>query len=330
MAAGDRKLALLITMRELLARTDEDHVLNASELGKILKQNGCEVDRRTIYSNVEILQQFGLDIAMKEGNSGGYYVASREFELPELKLLVDAVQSSRFITEKKSRELIRKLSSLTNAENARLLNRTVYIRDRMKTENERIYYNVDAIHTAMNTDMQISFQYAEWTPKKRLAARKGGSLYNVSPWALTWNDENYYLIAFDENAGIIKHYRVDKMMRMSILEKKRNGQDHFLNFDLAQYTKKTFGMFGGTDALVTLSCDNHLAGVVIDRFGSSAMMIPSDQDHFHVTVQVAVSRQFYGWVTSIGSGMEILSPPEVRDGYLLYLREILSHYPGQA
>ncbi|MBE5997294.1 MAG: WYL domain-containing transcriptional regulator [Lachnospiraceae bacterium] len=326
MASGDRKQALLIMMRELLAKTDEEHSLNATELGKILESEGCPVDRRTIYANIEALENFGLDIIKKEGSTGGYYIGSREFELPELKLLVDAVQASRFITEKKSAELIRKLGRLINEQRARDLNRTVFIRGRMKTENERIYYNVDAIHEAMNHDQQISFQYAEWTPKKRLVVKKGGARYQVSPWALTWDDENYYLIAFDEGAGIIKHFRVDKIMKLKDSEERRNGQQHFRNFDLAKYAKKTFGMYGGKDECVTLRCDNHLAGVVIDRFGSGVMMIPEGEEHFHVTVEVAVSRQFYGWVTSIGSGMEITGPAEVREGYKAYLSEILGHY----
>ena len=326
MAAGDLKQALLIMMRELLERTDEEHALNATELRRILAQQGCEVDRRTIYANIEALQTFGLDILKKEGNTGGYYIASREFELPELKLLVDAVQSSRFITEKKSAELIRKLGGLTNVQKAAELNRAVFIRGRMKTENERIYYNVDAVHEAMNRDRQITFQYAEWTPKKRLAAKKGGARYRVSPWSLTWDDENYYLIAYDEAEAKIKHFRVDKMMKLAVEEEARLGRESFRNFDLARYAKKTFGMFGGVDASVTLRCDNHLAGVVIDRFGSSVMMVPEDGEHFHVTVEIAVSRQFYGWVTSIGSGMEILSPARVRKEYQSYLEEILDHY----
>ena len=326
MAAGDRKQALLIMMRELLAKTDEEHSLNATELGKILEKEGCPVDRRTIYANIEALETFGLDILKKEGNTGGYYIASREFELPELKLLVDAVQASRFITEKKSGELIRKLSGLTNEQKARELNRTVFIRGRMKTENERIYYNVDAIHEAMSKDRQISFQYGEWTPKKRLAVKKGGARYQVSPWALTWDDENYYLIAFDEGAEIIKHFRVDKIVKLLDTAERRNGQQHFRDFDLARYVRKTFGMFGGKDAAVTLRCENHLAGVIIDRFGSGVMMIPEGDDFFHVTVEIAVSRTFYGWVTGIGAGMEILSPAEVREGYKEYLAEILGKY----
>ena len=312
-------------MRELLLKTDEEHVLNATDLIRTLENMDLEADRRTIYSNVEILQDFGIDVIKKE-NGQGYYIGSRDFELPELKLLVDSVQSSKFITEKKSRELIGKLMRLTNEQKARQLNRAVFIRNRMKTGNESVYYNVDALHEAMNLNRQIEFKYGEWNTGKKLVEKKGGRKYLVSPWALTWDDENYYLIAFDEAAGIIKHYRVDKMMKIDLTERERVGQEAFQDFDLAAFSKKTFGMFGGPDADVVLRCRNELAGVIIDRFGTETMLVPEEDGYFHVHVTVAVSPQFYGWVTGIGSGIEISSPEEVRSGYREYLQGILSKY----
>ncbi len=323
--ANNHKMALLYMMRELLLKTDEEHVMNASDLIKALENINLEADRRTIYSNVEILQDFGIDVIKKE-NGQGYYIGSREFELPELKLLVDSVQSSKFITEKKSRELIGKLMRLTNEQKARQLNRAVFIRNRMKTGNESVYYNVDALHEAMNLNCQIEFKYGEWNTGKKLVEKKGGMKYIVSPWALTWDDENYYLIAFDEAAGIIKHFRVDKMMKIGLTEKARVGQEAFQDFDLAAFSKKTFGMFGGPDADVVLRCRNELVGVIIDRFGTETMIVPEDGGHFHVHVTVAVSPQFYGWVTGIGAGIEISSPEEVRSGYRDYLQGILSKY----
>ena len=322
---NNHKLALLYMMRELLLTTDEEHALNATDLIRVLGKYNCEADRRTIYSNVEVLQDFGIDVIKKE-NGQGYYIGSRDFELPELKLLVDSVQSSKFITEKKSRELIGKLMQLTNEQKAKQLNRSVFIRNRMKSGNEMVYYNVDTLHEAMNNDRQIEFKYGEWTSEKKLAEKKGGSRYVVSPWALTWDDENYYLIAFDEAAGIIKHYRVDKMLRISLTDKERAGQEAFRDFDLAAFSRKTFGMFGGRDEDVVLRCSNILVGVVIDRFGREIMIVPEDDEHFHVRVKVAVSPQFYGWVTGIGAGMEILSPAQVRSEYSEYLQEILSKY----
>ena len=323
--SNNHKLALLYMMRELMLRTDEEHVLNATDLIRALENYNCEADRRTIYSNIEILQDFGVDVIKKE-NGLGYYIGSRDFELPELKLLVDAVQSSKFITEKKSRELIGKLMQLTNEQKARQLNRSVFIRNRMKTGNEKVYYNVDALHEAMNQGYQIRFRYGEWNTEKQLVMKKGGKEYLVSPWALTWDDENYYLIAFDEAAGIIKHYRVDKMMKIDLTERERVGQEAFQDFDLAAFSKKTFGMFGGPDADVVLRCRNELAGVIIDRFGTEISIVPEDGGYFHVHVTVAVSPQFYGWVTGIGAGIEISSPREVRSGYREYLQGILSKY----
>ena len=323
--SNNHKMALLYMMRELLQKTDEDHSMNASDLIAALAAYDCEADRRTIYSNVEILQDFGIDVIKKE-NGQGYYIGSRDFELPELKLLVDSVQSSKFITEKKSRELIGKLMRLTNEQKARQLNRAVFIRNRMKTGNESVYYNVDALHEAMNLNRQIEFKYGEWNTGKKLVEKKGGRKYLVSPWALTWDDENYYLIAFDEAAGIIKHYRVDKMMKIDLTERERVGQEAFQDFDLAAFSKKTFGMFGGPDADVVLRCRNELAGVIIDRFGTEISIVPEDGGYFHVHVTVAVSPQFYGWVTGIGAGIEISSPREVRSGYREYLQGILSKY----
>ena len=318
-------MALLYMMRELLQKTDEDHSMNATDLIAALAAYDCEADRRTIYSNVEILQDFGIDVIKKE-NGQGYYIGSRDFELPELKLLVDSVQSSKFITEKKSRELIGKLMQLTNEQKARQLNRSVFIRNRMKTGNEKVYYNVDTLHEAMNRNRQIRFKYGEWTAAKELVEKKGGTEYQVSPWALTWDDENYYLIAFDEAAGIIKHYRVDKMLKIGLTDKERTGQDSFEDFDLAAFSKKTFGMFGGPDANVVLRCRSNLAGVIIDRFGREISLVPEDGEHFHVHVTVAVSPQFFGWVTGIGPGIEIVSPADVREAYGAYLADILSKY----
>ena len=323
--SNNHKLALLYMLRELLRKTDEDHTLNATELIKVLEDYGMKADRRTIYSNVEILQDFGIDVQKKE-DAPGYFIGSRNFELPELKLLVDAVQSSKFITKKKSEELIKKLMTLTNDYSAGGLNRSVFIRNRMKTGNEKVYYSVDALHEAMNGDRQIEFRYGEWSTSKKLVEKRGGKKYRVSPWALTWDDENYYLIAYDEDENKIKHFRVDKMIRVEVTDSKRNGRECFRDFDLAAFSKKTFGMYGGPDANVTLRCKKHLVGVLIDRFGSDIMIIPDGDDHIRMHATVAVSPQFFGWITGIGSGIEIVSPENVRKDYQKYLRDILKAY----
>ena len=328
MAIGVPGLKTLYIMEILMRRTDENHSLNATQIGEILKSEyGITVNRQTIYSEIEKLELSDVDIVKLDGKYGGYYVASRRFELPELKLMVDAVQSSKFITSRKSRELIGKLETLCSREEAKQLSSQVVVYNRAKTENETIYYNVDMLHTAIYENRQITFQYAEWTVKKKMELRHGGAFYTASPLHLVWDDENYYLIAYDESAGRVKHYRVDKMRSMRILEESRSARALEDKTDLAVFSKKTFGMFGGTDVKVRLLCKNSLAGVVLDRFGSDIWMAPADEEHFSAQVVVTVSRQFFGWVTAIGPDMKIAGPEEVASQYREYLRDIMREYP---
>lgn len=324
---AEEKLKILYLMRILLEDTDKEHILNAAQLcSRLEEQYGIACNRKTIYGDVERLRTFGLRIRQVKGNVQGYYVDERDFELPELKLLVDSVQSSKFITVKKSEELIKKLQRLTSKHNASLLQRQVFIYNRPKAGNETIFANVDVIHAAIYANRKITFQYCEWTVGKKLIPKKNGEMYMVSPWSLTWGDENYYLVAYDEKAGKIKHYRVDKMQEMKITDSQRVGKECFEDFDLAAFSKKTFGMYGGQDTDVTLYCRNDLAGVIIDRFGADTMIIPADDEHFRVHVLVTVSRQFFGWVTGIGRQMRIAGPENVRREYQDYLKEILEEY----
>ena len=329
MAVQPQKMKTLCLMQILMQRTDEKHMMTANDLAAALQEYGFKAERKSIYADVEALQQFGLDIVQQKGSNPGYYVASRTFELPELKLLVDAVQSSKFITARKSAELIHKLESMTSKYEAQQLQRDVFIYNRPKTENETIYYNVDQIHCALHCNGKISFQYAEWTTKKELQLKKDGAFYVVSPWALTWADENYYLIAYDEKADKIKHYRVDKMKSMSLLQEKRLGREQFDRFDLADFSKKTFGMYGGEDAKITLEGINGLAGVVIDRFGQDVAMMAADEEHFRAIVTVAVSQQFFGWLSGLGAGIRIVSPESVRTRYKEFLENLLNNYQEQ-
>lgn len=315
---------MLYIMKILLEKTDENHILSAADIDDKLNAYGMSADRKTVYSDIETLQEFGLDIVQVKGANSGYYIGKRDFELPELKLLVDAVQSSKFITSKKSQELIEKLENLTSENDAKQLQRDVFIYNRAKTGNETIYYNVDRIHQAMRDNKQIHFQYTEWAIDKELYPRKDGEEYVISPWSLTWDDENYYLIAYDKNADAIKHYRVDKMKHLSVGEDARLGKERFQNFDLAVFSKKIFGMYGGRDEEVTLLCHNSLVGVILDRFGKNVMLIPKDEEHFHVKVLVAVSPQFFGWVTGVGVKMKIAKPESVKNEYREYLLKILA------
>ena len=322
-ALGRAGLKTIYIVRILMAQTDEDNYLNAAQIGEILEREyDLKLDRHTIYAEMKKLEDADLDIMKRDGRNGGYYIGSRQFEMPELKLMVDAVQSSRFFTKKKTEELIRKLETLCSKNQAKQLSSQVVVYNRPKAVNETIYYNVDKLHSAIYHNRKITFQYADWTARKETILRHDGAIYEVSPFHLVWDDENYYLIAYDENAGKIKHYRVDKMRSIGVTKLERIKLPEEKKIDLATFSKKTFGMFGGRDVKVTLRCKNHLAGVLIDRFGTDIWMTPSGEDHFTAQVTVTVSKQFFGWVTAIGKDMKIQAPLDVKDEYRQYLLEI--------
>lgn len=318
-----QKLKLLYIIRMLEENTDEQHPMSTSEIIDRLAANDIHSERKSIYDDIEKLRDFGYDIlSVSSRQGGGYYLAGREFELPELKLLVDAVQSSRFITTRKSRELIKKLERKAGKYDAGKLQRQVYVAGRIKTENESIYYSIDSIHRAIQENRQICFTYMDWNLKKQLIPRENGKK-KVSPWALIWQDENYYLAAFDSEDKIIKHYRVDKMGMVELSCEKREGVEQFSAIDITSYTNQTFGMYGGREEIVTLQLPNRLIGVVIDRFGKEVDIRPMEEERFRVRVRVAVSGQFYGWLTGIGKEVEIISPSAVKESYQKWLLTIL-------
>ena len=299
-------------MKILLEKTDETHSITMREILESLEAYGVIAERKSIYSDIENLRSYGLDIiGEKEDKAYSYRVVSRQFELAELKLLVDSIQAARFITAKKSNELIKKLEGLASKYEASQLQRQVYTAERIKTSNESIFYNVDNIHQAIASNVQISFQYFNWDVNKKQVLRKDGALYKVSPWALSWDDENYYLIAFDSVEDKIKHFRVDKMFRIKLLSDRREGKLSFQRFDMGAYAKKMFGMFSGEEETVKILCRNELAGVMIDRFGKDVMLVKVDAEHFYVNVKVAVSRQFLAWVIALGDGAKIIGPESV-------------------
>lgn len=317
-----QKLKILYILKMLEDCTDEAHPMTTAEMIRRLEAEGISCERKTIYSDIASLIDFGYDIIqVSNRRGGGYYLASRDFELAELKLLVDVVQSSRFITPKKSRELIKKLEKMAGRHDAGKLQRQVYVAGRIKTENESIYYNIDNIHRAIQEDRQIVFTYLEWNLKKQLVPR--GERRAVSPWALIWREENYYLAAYDAKDGILKHYRVDKMGSVEVSEEKREGLAQFEKQDLAAYTNRTFGMYSGQEETVTLRFPNRLAGVVLDRFGKEADLRSMDDDTFRIRVKVAVSGQFFGWLCGIGSGARIEAPEPIQNEYREWLMKIM-------
>lgn len=308
----NQKLKLLYLMKILLEQTDENHRITMTEIIENLASYNISAERKSLYNDIESLRLYGLDIiGIQEGRTYFYYVGSRRFELAELKLLVDSVQSAKFITAKKSSELIKKLEGLASRYEASKLHRQVFVAGRVKTMNESIYYNVDRIQTAIGENSKITFQYFQWNVEKKMELRHDGAVYKVSPWALSWNDGNYYLIAYDGEKGIIKHFRVDKMLHIELNGEKREGKQVFQSFDMAAYARKMFGMYGGKEERVRLECENLFAGVIIDRFGKDVTLNRLDDTHFFVNVEAAVSRQFLSWVIGLGEGVKITGPESV-------------------
>ncbi|MBQ2746842.1 MAG: WYL domain-containing protein [Firmicutes bacterium] len=322
----NQKLKLLYLMKILQEKTDENHGLTIAEIIAELARYDVQAERKSLYDDFEMLREFGLDIEMKREKNTQYYIASRDFELPELKLLVDSVQSSKFITARKSASLIRKLENLVSVHEAHQLQRQVHVSNRIKTMNESIYYAVDYIHDAISNNRQISFQYFDWTPEKKKTLRHDGKVYVVSPWALMWDDENYYLVAYNSEEGDVRHYRVDKMTKTKVLEEKREGLEKFKNFDMGIYSKKTFGMYRGEEQTVTIRCENDLAGVMIDRFGEDVTMYAVDSEHFEIVVKVFVSPLFLTWFMNFGTKVKILSPQSVVEDFIKLAREVLAQY----
>ena len=307
MAKGKMKMLHLI--RIFSQETDDEHALTLQEIIAKLAAVNITADRKTLYTDFEDLRQFGFDIIAQQRDRTTYYhLGERDFELPELKLLVDSVQAAKFITTRKSQELIRKLERYASVYQAAQLNRQVYISGRVKAMNESIYYNIDRLHNAINAGVQIRFQYGQWNPNKEMELRRGGDWYQVSPWALTWDDEKYYLVAYDADADMIKHYRVDKMLRIKALDEPRQGQKAFVAFDMALYSKSVFGMFTGEETTVTLEAENHMVGVIIDRFGKDISLAPVSDTRFQATVNVIASPQFIGWIVALGKSIRIVAP----------------------
>ncbi len=323
-----QKLKLLHLNKFFLENTDENHTCTINEIIEYLAQQGISAERKSLYDDFENLRAFGTEVmSIKTAGGTGYYVADRLFEVSELKLLVDAVQVAKFITDKKSKQLIEKLESLCSRHEALTLSRQVIMSSRIKSMNESIYYNVDKIHSAITQNKAILFNYFEYNSQKERVLRHGGADYRVSPFTLIWDDENYYLIAFDEQKRMIKHYRVDKMLNIRLCDDRRCGREEFEKTDVSMYSKKVFGMFGGTDTKVCLEFDEGLCGVIIDRFGKDVMMRKSENEgRIYVYCDVVISPHFFGWISSFGNRAKIATPQSVADEFCLYTRQILEQY----
>ena len=310
-----QKLKLLYEMDYLLQNTDEAHPATLAQLAAHLSGLGIAAERKSLYDDLEALRAYGMDIVCTgAGRGSSYYVASRDFELPELKLLVDSVQASKFITHKKTAALIRKIERLASVHEARALQRQVYVAGRIKTMNESIYYNVDELHLGISQAKKIRFRYFDLDVNKVRRFRRNGAYYTVSPYALTWDSENYYLVAYDSEAAEIRHYRVDKMTAISVLDAPRDGAEAFRALDMAAYSRKVFGMFSGTETPVRMRFDAHLVGAVLDRLGPETMLVPDGDGHFTVTASVVPSPQFYAWLFGFGDMAQLLGPASAVEG----------------
>ncbi|MBR5045161.1 MAG: WYL domain-containing transcriptional regulator [Oscillospiraceae bacterium] len=323
---GNTRERPLLILRLLMENSDESHPVSMDEILQMLEKEGIPANRKSVYQDIDSLTSCGYDVVTLKGARFGYYLSSRSFEPAELKLLVDSVQSSRFITTKKTSELIRKIESLASRHEGADLQRQVYVTGRVKSMNESVYNNVDRISTAINSNSSVTFKYFDYDTSLKKVYHQDGVYYSVSPFALIWDNENYYLLGYDEPAEMMKHFRVDKMEHISVTGRKRTGTEHFRAEDLSGYSVMHFGMYHGELQNVRIRFRDRLAGQVIDRFGKDISMFPDTDGFFNIDVKVAVSPVFFSWIFSFGDDAEILGPTGVREEAARYLRKISSIY----
>lgn len=323
---GAQKEKLLRLYEYLLEETDAEHGVTVAQMAEHLAAEEIFAERKALYDDLLVLSSLGMTVERLHTRPERYYLKERPFTLSELKMLVDAVQASKFIPHEDSRTLIKKLEHYAGRYAARELSRQVCVENRAKTRNAEALEIVDRLHTAIREDRQITFAYYDYNSKKQKVFRHGGRRYLASPYAMLWNNENYYLIARDEDSAFVKHFRVDKMENIDVCKEKRTYDEKFSRLDPASYSEKAFGMYGGKEELVTLRCDNSLAGVVIDRFGMEPTLLPSDGTHFCVSLRVMISPNFYSFVLGFGRGMEILAPRWVREELIAQLHSLSAFY----
>ncbi len=319
---ANKKLKLLYLARYLQEETDERHPRTVQDMIAYLERCGISAERKSIYDDLELLTLYGMDVQSIRGKTYGYFLGDRDFQLPELKLLIDVVQASPFLTQGKSMELITKLEKLTSRPNARQLRRQVYVMDRVRTHNEKLYYAIDGLHTAINDDRKVTFRYFDWTPEGGKAYRRGGTLYEADPVALCV-DRHYYMVAYDPAISDYRHYRVDRMESLTVTDTPRDPLPE--NFDLGKYVRTIFDMYSGRTETVQLCFDRQLINVVMDRFGADAH-IHADGDRIAVTAPVEVGPTFYGWLAQFGTQAELVSPAPIRQAFADHCRRIMAVY----
>ena len=319
---ANQRLKILYLYKILLEKTDEEHYITMPEIIHQLELYGISAGRKALYEDIDALKAYGLDIVSLKGNVSGYYVASREFELPELKLLADAVCSSRFLTEKKSNELLKKIENLSSVHEANQIHRQVYVKNRIKSVNERIYINVDHIHRAITEGKQISFKYFDYDTAKKKKYRDG--LRICSPYALSWDDERYYLIAYYEKYSDISNFRIDRMESVEILDEPIVPMPE--NFNVVEYMNSMFSMFSGKPIDVKMRFHISLVNSVIDRFGKDIFITPDGDEHFIVRANIRAGKPFFGWLFMFGENAEILAPENIKEEYKKMLSDAWGKY----
>ena len=322
----DSKRILLSLQEILLQNTDEQHPMTAQQLQDALADRGYACERKAIYRHLAALSEIGLDLLRSQTEPRGYYVASRDFELPELRLLIDAVQSSRFISLKKSEELIEKLSRLASRSEAQQIRKGLHMRGFSKTDNERVYYTLDAIYRAIGANRRVTFRYFEYTPERKKRYRNEGEPYCVSPYAIVWDDEKYYLQAYHEKYDAISSFRVDRMEETAVSDLPRLKTEEYADYDPSRRSKTSFDQFSGKPTTVIADFRNRLAGSVIDRFGDAVEMRAADAEHFTATFSVEVSPWFLSWLFGFGDEVKVRAPRELVDRYCDSLEQVRRLY----
>ena len=304
-------IRIIELLRFLYQQTDEAHAVTVSEMIENLKSKGIPSVRQTVYTDLDALDTAGIDIVQIKSTQNRYFIGSRIFEYPELKMLVDAVASSKVISAKKSQALIQKLGQLTSIQQAEQLQRLASLSSRVKPHNEKVYYIIDSIQTAILDQHQISFQYYEYTPEKKKILKHDGYRYILDPYALEWKNDHYYLIGYSHKHKGIAHFRVDRLTSVEPLDSKFQPMP---DFDVAAYTNKMVDMFAAEHAeQVKLLCSNELMRVIIDHYGEDIEISPYDDTHFTVIIEVNPSGTFYGWVFKFMGKIRILSPQSCVD-----------------
>lgn len=325
--SDSKKLIPIYLQKIFLEKTDKTHFIRMPEILAELEKKGVTADRRTIYTNISLLEavDFHIEGVQEKGNYK-YHLPERTFNSNELKILIDSVASSKFLTEKKSRELIKKLKTLGSTFDNESFNRRVLLDKRVKSMNDRIFKNLDSLYAAIANNSQVTFQYTRWNVQRKFDLLRSGKDFIASPYAISMNDDNYYLIAYDTRTKGLRHYRIDKMQSIKLTYESREGKEHFKTFDMVEYSKKAFGMFGGKEETITIEAPNRLVGVFIERFGDSARIRPNldKKDFFIARITVYTSIQFYGWLLGLGKDVKIISPETVKEEYINTLNQAIA------